>query len=60
LEHEWKSQVDFSLPVLEQLFQVENPKAKFHNSIIELPIQIETWIRDKKKKKNGDPTNNYG
>ena len=32
------------------------PKAKFHNSIIELPIQIETWIPDKKKK-NGDPTN---
>ena len=49
LEHEWKSQVDFSLPVLEPLLQVENPKAKFHNSIIELPIRIETWIPDKKK-----------
>ena len=48
-DHEWKSQVNFSLPVLEPLLRVENPKAKFHNSIIELPIQIETWIPDKKK-----------
>jgi len=40
LEHEWKSQVDFSLSILVPLFQVENPKMKFHNSIIQLPIQI--------------------
>ena len=53
LEHEWKSQVDFSLPVLEPLLQVENPKAKFHYSISHPNRNLDP----RQKKKNGDPTN---
>ena len=48
------------ISVMEPLLQAENPKTKFHNSIIQIQMQIETWIPPQKRMETLQPKFIYG